>query len=164
MNNGPEIVDIVNEADEVVGNATKDEAHHKKLPHRVVAVYLFDGQGRLLLQEHLKWNGALDHSIGGHVKAGEAYEEAAAREAEEELGVELNLKELATFPTKDGFNHMFRVYEAQIPPGWVFSPSDEVQRLEPIMPEEVSRLMVERPDKFTQGFRCTFLRYQEAKS
>lgn len=88
----PEVFDIVNEADEVVGLATRSEVHgDPSLIHRVAHVLVFDSAGRLYLQRRApdkdvqpdKW----DTSVGGHVDAGERYEEAAAREMREELGI-----------------------------------------------------------------------------
>jgi 8-oxo-dGTP pyrophosphatase MutT (NUDIX family) len=60
--------------------------------HRFASVVLVDDRGRLLLQERdehpvidpEKWG-----LVGGHVEAGEAYEQAAYRELEEETGIAL---------------------------------------------------------------------------
>jgi isopentenyldiphosphate isomerase len=89
-----EIFDIVNEADEVVGRATRDEVHgNPALLHRVVHVLVFSPDGLLYLQRRApdkdvqpdKW----DTSVGGHVDAGEEYLAAAHRELREELGIDL---------------------------------------------------------------------------
>jgi len=88
-----EIFDVVNDADEVIGTASREEVHgNPSLIHRVAHVLVFNARGELFLQHRArdkdvqpdKW----DTSVGGHVDAGEAYAEAAQREMREELGLE----------------------------------------------------------------------------
>jgi isopentenyldiphosphate isomerase len=87
-----EWVDIVDDADQVKGRATRAECHgNPALMHRVVHVLVTNSSGELLLQlrgrnkkiQPDKW----DTSVGGHVSAGESYEEALDREVAEELGI-----------------------------------------------------------------------------
>jgi len=89
----PEIFDVVNEADEVIGQARREDVHgNPSLIHRVAHVLVFNSRGELFLQLRAKdkdvqpdkW----DTSVGGHVDAGEDYAEAARREMREELGIE----------------------------------------------------------------------------
>lgn len=88
----PEIFDVVNETDEVVGRASREEVHgNPSLIHRVAHVLVFNDAGSLFLQRRApdkdvqpdKW----DTSVGGHVDAGESYAAAARREMSEELGI-----------------------------------------------------------------------------
>jgi isopentenyldiphosphate isomerase len=88
-----EIFDVVNEADTVVGQAAREQVHgNPSLIHRVAHVLVFRSDGALFLQlrspdkdvQPGKW----DTSVGGHVDAGESYDEAARREMAEELGIE----------------------------------------------------------------------------
>ena len=87
-----EIFDIVDEADEVIASATREEVHgNPSLIHRVAHVLVFNSRGELFLQRRApdkdvqpdRW----DTSVGGHVDAGEPYDRAAAREMREELGI-----------------------------------------------------------------------------
>ena len=86
-----ESLDIVDDQDQVIGSAERDEIYAKKLPHRIVHVLIFNSKGEMLLQKRSKtvsfapshWSTA----VGGHVKSGESYGVAAEREFEEELGV-----------------------------------------------------------------------------
>lgn len=89
----PEIFDVVDENDTVIGRASRAEVHgNPTLIHRVAHVLVFDSAGRLFLQRRSpdkdvqpdKW----DTSVGGHVDAGEYYDEAALREMREELGID----------------------------------------------------------------------------
>lgn len=86
-----ELVDIVNENDEVVGVATREEAHEKMLLHRLVDVWFYNLHGQVLLQRRSKLKkslpGLLDYTVGGHVSSGETYEEGLLKEVREETGV-----------------------------------------------------------------------------
>lgn len=71
------------------------------LLHRSVAVLVFDSSGRLLLQKRSAskpWRpGYWTLSSTGHVRAGESYGDAAARELQEELGVSCSLRFISKF-------------------------------------------------------------------
>lgn len=86
-------LEYVNDKDEVVGIVSYEEANERQLAHRIARVFVFDDAGRLYLQRRsLNMNsapGLWDQSAAGHVDIGESYEQAAARELEEELGVKI---------------------------------------------------------------------------
>jgi len=98
------LIQIVDENDQPVGSATKQEAWDKGLIHRIVRIMLVNDKGEFLLQRrHPKkdiYPNCWDSSVAGHVDAGEDYDTAAKRELEEELGV-TNV-ELATLGTYFG--------------------------------------------------------------
>ena len=85
-----EVFDVVNERDEVVGEARRSEVHRLGLRHRAVHVLALDGQGRCFLQRRSMTKdchpGVWDSSASGHLMVGETYDAAAVRELEEELG------------------------------------------------------------------------------
>jgi isopentenyl-diphosphate delta-isomerase type 1 len=89
--NPNEIFDVVNERDEVVGQATRREVHARGLLHRAVHVLVFDRAGRVFLQKRsMKKDmspGLWDSSCSGHLDSGEDYDHAAVRELGEEIGV-----------------------------------------------------------------------------
>ena len=86
-----ELLDIVDEEDRVIGQAPRGEAYARGLRHRCVFVFVRDSAGRIFV--HRRTPGKLvfpslhDMFVGGVVGAGESYDDAALREAEEELGV-----------------------------------------------------------------------------
>ena len=158
-----ELFDLINQNDELEGKTNKTESHKKGLLHRVVAVFVFDAQGNLLVQKRSD-NGKLDHSIGGHVSAGETYEQAVSREAMEELLISEKVDFVAKFLADQFFTgksilHMFSLFEYQLPIDWVFSPTDEVKTLIPTPLIEVIKEMNESPWKFTGGFILTMNEY-----
>jgi len=85
-----EMLDIVNERGEVIGQATRREIHSdNSLLHRVVHLLLLNSRGEILLQKRSPSKdtapGRWDTSVGGHVNRGEGIEEAVLRETREEL-------------------------------------------------------------------------------
>ncbi|WP_405537737.1 NUDIX domain-containing protein [Streptomyces antimycoticus] len=86
-----ELLDIVDERDRVVGQARRGDAMAHRLRHRCVFIRARDAQGRIFVHrrtaEKLVFPSLYDMFVGGVVGAGEGYDEAALREAEEELGV-----------------------------------------------------------------------------
>ncbi|MEU8689121.1 NUDIX domain-containing protein [Streptomyces sp. NPDC048665] len=91
MNPADEILDIVDEDDRVVGQYPRGEAYARGLRHRCAFIEVRDAAGRLFVHRRtatkLVFPSLYDLFVGGVVGAGESYDEAALREAEEELGV-----------------------------------------------------------------------------
>ncbi|MER5718540.1 NUDIX domain-containing protein [Streptomyces sp. NPDC002132] len=91
MSAADEIIDIVDETDQVVGRSPRGEAYARGLRHRCVFVLARDAEGRVFVHrrtaDKLVFPSLHDMFVGGVVGAGEAYDDAALREAEEELGV-----------------------------------------------------------------------------
>ncbi|MEU3851313.1 NUDIX domain-containing protein [Streptomyces sp. NPDC029554] len=91
MSAADEILDIVDEHDRVVGRSARGAAYARGLRHRCVFVLAKDAEGRIFVHRRtptkLVFPSLYDMFVGGVVGAGEAYDTAALREAEEELGV-----------------------------------------------------------------------------
>ncbi len=88
---GMEWVDIVNEDNEVVAQATRSQMRAQCLRHRATYIVVHDGMGKILVQRRTDnkdfMPGMLDATAGGVVQADEGMLESARREAEEELGI-----------------------------------------------------------------------------
>lgn len=97
-----EIFDVVDEQDQVIGQAPRSEVHAKRLLHRAVHVFVFNSRGELLLQMRSptkdEYPSCYTSSASGHLSAGESYETAAPRELQEELGLNTSLEWLAKLP------------------------------------------------------------------
>ncbi|AZM52360.1 NUDIX hydrolase [Streptomyces sp. WAC 01529] len=87
-----EILTIVDEHDEVIGEAPRGEAYARGLRHRCVFIQARDAEGRVFVHRRtatkLVFPSLYDMFVGGVVGAGEACDDAALREACEELGVD----------------------------------------------------------------------------
>lgn len=117
-----EILDIVNEKDEIVGNAQYEKIHGEKLMHRVVSAILINDAGEILLQLRsadksaypLHWT----FSVGGHVRHGEDYLQAIVREGEEEVETFFSAKDFVYKGKQVDIEHfgakvMHTIYEIQ---------------------------------------------------
>jgi 16S rRNA (adenine1518-N6/adenine1519-N6)-dimethyltransferase len=153
----PDLIDEVDEQDMPTGRKlTRPEVcgGDSDILHRCVAVYVFAPDGRVYVQTHKK-SGLYDHSVGGHVDAGEDYATAAKRETDEELGIRnIPLHELGVSlrSHERGREHMFGVYECFPGPEWKFAPNDEVDEITPMTLTEAVALANDRPEQCTQGF------------
>ncbi len=86
-----EIVAIVDEHNHVVGAVPRREMRAKRLRHRSTYILVFNSQGELYVQKRTATKDVFpsyyDPAAGGVVLAGETYEQGAARELEEEMGI-----------------------------------------------------------------------------
>lgn len=90
-----EIFDVVNDADEVVGTATRREVHENSLLHRAMFILFLKGDTAILQKRSSKVEhsaGALGSTAAGHLLAGETYEQGLLRECAEETGWLINSK------------------------------------------------------------------------
>ena len=96
-----EMVVLVDELDRDLGAAPKSRVHRTGERHRAVSVFLFDEQGRTLLQRRAdgKYHspGVWSNTCCGHPRPGESTLDAARRRLREEMGVECELAHVATF-------------------------------------------------------------------
>jgi isopentenyl-diphosphate delta-isomerase len=154
-----EFFDIVNERDEPVGRALRDEVHARGLRHRAVLIFVFNAAGQIFLQKRSMTKdvspGLWTVSCSGHVDAGEEYDTAARRELGEELGL--------TLPNPPA--RWFRV-EACAETDWEFSwiyrttaegpfrlHPEEIETGQWIDREKLERWRLQRPQDFCPGFR-----------
>ncbi|MEW6219722.1 MAG: NUDIX domain-containing protein [Thermodesulfobacteriota bacterium] len=98
MGTGQEMVVVVDAGDREIGRATRAEMRRQRLIHRAAYVLVFNRHGELFVQQRTMtkdvYPGHYDVAAGGVVLAGESYEEAAARELAEELGIAPALRRL----------------------------------------------------------------------
>ena len=92
--------DIVDEQNNVIGLATREECHDgSKRLHPVVHIHIFNSEGKLLLQQRKQTKkiqpGKWDTSVGGHIQSGEALEDAIRRETLEEVGIDIDTTQLS---------------------------------------------------------------------
>ena len=89
---------VVDEMDRILRYAYRSKVHGDNLRHRAVYILIFNDVGEVYLQKRsrrkdrhpLLW----DSSAAGHVCAGEGYDEAAQRELQEELGINVPLEKV----------------------------------------------------------------------
>jgi 8-oxo-dGTP pyrophosphatase MutT (NUDIX family) len=86
-----EVVVIVDAHNHIIGAAPRREMRAKRLRHRSTYILVFNCEGELYVQKRTLtkdvFPGYYDVAAGGVVLAGETYEQGAARELEEEMGI-----------------------------------------------------------------------------
>lgn len=123
-----ELVDIVDEQDNVVSQATRREVRLRNLRHRSVYVLVFNSSGQLFVHQRTTgkdvFPGHWDVAVGGILAAGEEYARGARRELEEEIGLQgVSLRRLFPLRYEDANNRVL---------GYVYScTSDAEFRLQP---------------------------------
>lgn len=144
----PEILDIIDLEDQVIGQATRDDIYAHKHMYRIVHIFVKDSAGRQLFQLRspqsrylpLHWSTA----VGGHIHTGESYEAAAKREMAEEIGItDCPLREVGKFlyVSASGHKKYLSVFEAIIDDGFI--PSErEIAELRFFTPEEAHELIM----------------------
>lgn len=162
-----EIFDVVDGTDRVVGQARRGDVHRLGLRHRAVHVLVGNAAGEVFLQKRSLQKdsapGKWDSSASGHLDAGEAYDDTAAREVAEELGlpgqrperlfyVEESPETGREFVWVYGLRHEgpFNLPPAEIETGAWFAP------------EDVDAWLDRAPGDFARAFRLIWGRWRAA--
>ncbi len=156
-----ELVERVDGRDRVLGVVSRREAVREGWLHRVAVTVCRDGRGRVLVHrrsERLsRFPGLHEVVVGGAVKVGESYEQAAARELAEELGIRALPRLLFTFVNRSGLSpHWLGVHEAVVPDAVVPDPAEVAWHGRLTEPELRSALLEWR---FTPDSHEVFGRY-----
>ena len=150
-----ELLDIVNNTDAVVGLARRSVIHQCGLQHRGAHVFLFSGDGKMLVQKRSADRSAspsmLDCSVSEHVKAGESYLDAALRGMKEEMGVtDVEISPLVTFRMNYGLNdnEISTLYMGQVTP--------EIVRFDPVEIAEISYYSLDQLEELMRDEKNIF--------
>jgi len=160
-----EIFDVVNERDEVIGQATRKEVHARGLWHRAVHVLVFNGRGEMFLQKRsLKKDiaaGKWDSSASGHLDTGEDYDDCAVREVREEIGLYLSAPPQRLFKIdacpETGWEFCW-IYRCPSEGPFTLHP-DEIETGGWFTPEFVSQWIEEKPADFASCFVLLWKRF-----
>ncbi|MBT8037629.1 MAG: ribosomal RNA small subunit methyltransferase A [Verrucomicrobiae bacterium] len=154
---GDEVFDVVDEADHVLRQETRDVVHQDELLHRAVHLFVFNKHKELFLQKRSRLKdrhpGVWDSSAAGHLNAGECYESTATRELSEELGIDdVELQEIGRIApcAKTGWEHI-RLYLA-LYDGLVRFPCSEVEAGQWFSLDDARAWIEARPQDFASGF------------
>jgi len=158
---------VVDEMDRILRYAYRSKVHGDNLRHRAVHILIFNDVGEVYLQKRsrrkdrhpLLW----DSSAAGHVCAGEGYDEAAQRELQEELGINVPLEKVLTVSAsirtgqefiwlyRGNFQGDPRPNRSEIEAGAFFTPA------------VVNGWIAARPGDFAPGFMECWKAYRHKK-
>ena len=156
----------VDEEDNLIGRASREECHSKRLIHRSVYIFVLNSEGKLLLQKRSMskdlYPGYYTGSATGHVDYGESYEEAAHRELKEELGIDGQLHYLGKFRTvSKEENEISALYVMLFDGEFEFNKEEITKCLfEDI--DEVKREIKYSLKLFAPGFKIAFKEFENA--
>ena len=162
-----EIFDIVNERDEVIGQAPRKEVHARGLWHRAVHVLVFNARGQVFLQKRsMKKDsapGKWDSSSSGHLDTGEEYDACAMREVREEIGIHLTEPPQRLFKVdacrETGWEFCW-IYQARSEGPFTLHP-EEIEAGDWFAPEAVNKWVADEPHDFARAFVLVWQKYLE---
>jgi isopentenyl-diphosphate Delta-isomerase len=160
---------LVNEQDEPVGLMEKMEAHRKGLLHRAFSVFIFDEQGRMLLQQRAlaKYHGGglWTNACCSHPYPDEPVDVAARRRLKEELGFTVPVDEIFAFTyraevenglVEHEYDHVFAGHFS----GALEPNPDEVAGYRYASLDEIRESLQTGPEAYTTWFRIAFPRVE----
>ncbi len=164
---GKEVICLANEDDYPVDVALRRSERPKNRYPMIAGVFLFNSKGHIILQKIAltkkvdagKWS----YSAGGHVDAGESYEQAALRELKEEMGI------TATDATFVGQGHMLQngkprafqhVFKVVSDEPIHFDPT-EVADVRTFTLSELKQEISKHPENFKDIFAKIFMEYNK---
>jgi isopentenyl-diphosphate delta-isomerase len=156
---------LVDEFDREIGVMEKMEAHQRALLHRAFSVFIFDSEGRMLLQRRalLKYHsgGLWTNACCSHPRPGESVLAAAERRLFEELGFSTPLKKVFDFiykaPLDNGltefeFDHVLTgIYD-----GVPVLDKEEVSEVRLMTLDDIRESLVAHPELYTAWFAIAF--------
>ena len=158
---------VVDEMDRILRYAYRSKVHGDNLRHRAVHILIFNDAGEVYLQKRsrrkdrhpLLW----DSSAAGHVCAGEGYDEAAQRELQEELGINVPLEKVlkvsASIRTGQEFIWLYRgQLDGELRPN-----RSEIEAGAFFTQSVVEGWIGARPEDFAPGFMECWEAYREKK-
>lgn len=122
--------------------ASRDECHNKGLWHRAVVLHIINSKGLILLQKRSSnkkmWPNMWDITAGGHVLAGELGFQALIRESNEEIGLDINKKDLLFIGSALSTNIQGDIINNHMNEYYVFDSQNDIDITKlKLQPEEV---------------------------
>ena len=151
-----ELFPVVDKMDRILRQTARSEVHGDNLRHRAVHILIFNERGELYLQQRsrckdrhpLLW----DSSAAGHVMAGEGYDEAAKRELQEELGINVPLKKVLKLSASPQTGQEFIwLYRGQLR-GNIRPNRSEIESGAFLPPTTINGWVAARSENFAPGF------------
>ena len=156
---------LVNEKDEILGTMEKLEAHEKGVLHRAFSIFVFNSNNELLIHQRAfgKYHseGLWTNTCCSHQREGETNIQAGTRRLKEEMGFEVELKEMFNFIYKAPFDNGLTEHELDhVMIGYSnTAPTinhEEVEDWKWMDIEEVKKDIQAKPELYTVWFKIIF--------
>ena len=160
-----EHVILVNEQDQQLGIMEKMAAHIVPRLHRAFSIFVFNSEGKLLLQQRAlsKYHspGLWTNTCCSHPQNGETMEQATARRLMEEMGMRCEMHEVFTFIYKapvglglieHEFDHVWFGHSDDTP----VINTDEVASYKYMSLDDIADDMKAHPEAYTEWFKISF--------
>ncbi len=163
-----EKVILVNEDDQPIGLMPKMEAHEKAVLHRAFSVFVLNDSGEIMLQQRAadKYHSPLlwTNTCCSHQRDGEGNIEAGKRRLQEEMGFEVELKELFWFIYKAPFDNGLTEHELDHVMIGQYNGVPEINPEEVadwkwMHPAEIKEDILKNPGVYTAWFKIIFERF-----
>jgi isopentenyl-diphosphate delta-isomerase len=165
-----EQVILVDENDKEIGQMAKMEAHQKGVLHRAFSVFIFNTEGKMLLQQRAQGKyhsaGLWSNTCCSHPRPGEKNQDAAERRLYEEMGIKCPLTEIFSFIyktqlenglTEYEYDHVYIGTSNQIP----HPDTTEVAAWAYKTQEELEPQIKAQPEKYTEWFKLCLKNRQD---
>ena len=163
-----ERVILVDKNDNQTGTEEKMKAHEQGQLHRAFSIFIFNPEGKMLLQQRAKIKyhsgGLWTNACCSHPRDKETLNQAVHRRLVEEMGFDCDLKEKYYFIykakldhglTEHELDHVFiGTYEGKIKPN-----PEEVESFEWVTVEELKKDAEANPQKYTEWFKIILKSY-----
>lgn len=166
-----ELLILVDADDREVGSLGKEACHDGGgILHRAFSLFLFDDQGRLLLQRRSKekrlWPKYWSNTCCSHPRYGETMEVATARRLREELNTAADVEFVykfeyqARFSDRGSENELCWVYLGRL--GQAVSANEaEIEELRYVSANDLNQEIDAVPERFTPWFKMEWKRLNE---
>lgn len=155
---------LVDENDKKVGTEEKIRVHKEGKLHRAFSIFVFNSEGKLLLQKRAKSKyhsgGLWSNTCCSHPKPNESLEKAIHKRLKTEMGFDCELEEIFNFIysaefenglSESEYDHVFKgEFNGKPDPN-----PNEAEDWKWISLEELKKDMERNPDKYTYWFRAS---------
>ncbi len=159
---------LVDSDDREIGHLSKAACHDGDgVLHRAFSVFLFDDEGRLLLQRRAQakrlWPGYWSNSCCSHPRRGETLDVAAARRLQDELHVDAELEFVYPFEYQARYgeagseNELCSVFLGRMK-GEPQANATEIDALRYVTVEELDDELATTPERFTPWLKLEWQR------
>ena len=154
-----EYIDILNDSGKISGKTClKSDAHKNGFFHQSAHIWIFDKNKNILIQKRASdkdtFPNLWDISVAGHISSGELPIDAAIREVEEEVGIEITNNQLQYIGTSTNkVSHKIDLIDYELHHVYICCINFNIETLK-IQQEEVAKIKMIPLNKLISKINC----------